>query len=93
MYWLGQEVDLVSIDRTFLEKHRQQQVTVGVTDTVGIHISQEDVAGHGGKLQIFVFTQKGVGVGYSVFADLGYGAAEREQEEDQERRSKTIQHH
>jgi len=70
MYWLGQEVDLVSIDRPFLEKQREQQMTIGFPNTVGVHIPEQDVPGHGGKLQVLVFTQKSVSIRDTFFPHL-----------------------
>ena len=70
MHRLGDEVDLVAVDRPFLEKHCQQKVTIGFANAMRVHISQQNVARHRGQLQIFIFSQESVRVRDSIFADL-----------------------
>jgi hypothetical protein len=45
-------------------------VTIGFADAMRVHVSQKDVTGYCGELQILIFAQEGVGVRDSVFADL-----------------------
>src|SRR4051812_28430408 len=58
----GDEVDLIAFDRPFLKEHREQQMPIGVADSMRAHVSEQNVALDHRELQLLIRTEEGVAV-------------------------------